>query len=195
MYAVINTGGKQYRVAAGEILRIEKLSGELGEKIKFNEVLLVSNASGENPTVAIGAPLLDGAVVEAQLLGQGRGEKLTIVKMKRRKQYRRVQGHRQELTEVLITRIQSGTGLDAELSSADIEKTSNAFHSRLKERGLPSTPKTLGSRKRMQNAERAERLEESTGVKAAPKSSPKKTVGAKKTVVKRSAKPAAKKAK
>ena len=100
MYAVIKTGGKQYRVSEGQKLRVEKLPGSAGDKITFGEVLLVS---GDTPT--IGQPLIKGASVAAEITAQARGEKLIVFKFKRRKNFRRKNGHRQLYTELKITGI------------------------------------------------------------------------------------------
>jgi large subunit ribosomal protein L21 len=100
MYAVIKTGGKQYRVAAGDKLRVEKLPGNVGDAVAFPEVLLVSG-----DTLSLGRPLVGGAKVEAKIIGQGLGEKITIFKFRRRKNYRRKSGHRQPFTAVEITSI------------------------------------------------------------------------------------------
>jgi len=101
MHAVIRTGGKQYRVAEGEVVRVEKLDVEAGSVVEFDEVLLISD--GEN--VEIGTPLLDGKVVAAEVQAQGRADKIDVIKFKRRKKYRRHQGHRQAYTELKITTI------------------------------------------------------------------------------------------
>jgi large subunit ribosomal protein L21 len=98
MFAVIQTGGKQYRVSQGDKLRVEKLVGDVGAKITFDKVLLVA---GE--TVKIGAPTIAGATVEGEITMQGRGPKIIVYKFKRRKNYRRKNGHRQPFTEVKIT--------------------------------------------------------------------------------------------
>jgi large subunit ribosomal protein L21 len=98
MYAVIKTGGKQYRVSAGDKLKIEKLDAEIGSEVTFDQVLMV----GEGADVKVGAPILAGASVKATVLNQGRGEKVHIFKMRRRKHYRKSQGHRQSFTEVQI---------------------------------------------------------------------------------------------
>jgi len=103
MYAVIKTGGKQYRVASGDKLHIEKLEGNPGDSIKFDQVLLVGG--GDDPKV--GQPVVAGASVEAKILSQDRGKKLIVFKMKRRKNYRRRQGHRQPYTRIEITGIKS----------------------------------------------------------------------------------------
>ena len=98
MYAVIKTGGKQYRVAAGEKLKIEQIPAEVGAEITLDQILMV----GEGETVKIGAPLVSGASVKATVLSQGRHKKVTIFKMRRRKHYQKQQGHRQNYTEILI---------------------------------------------------------------------------------------------
>lgn len=102
MYAVIVTGGKQYRVKAGQYLKLEKLFIEAGESVEFDKVLMV--AAGEND-VQVGAPYLKGCTVQAEVLRHGRGEKIRIIKMKRRKHHRKTLGHRQWFTEVKITAI------------------------------------------------------------------------------------------
>ena len=100
MYAVIKTGGKQYRVSEGQKLRVEKLAGQVGEKVTLGEVLLIG---GETPK--IGQPLVKGASVAAEITGQDRGKKIVVFKFRRRKNYRRKTGHRQQYTELKITGI------------------------------------------------------------------------------------------
>jgi large subunit ribosomal protein L21 len=102
MYAVVKTGGKQYRVAQGDTLQVEKLSGEKGAQVELGEVLLIGGDNG----VRIGQPFLSGAKVRAEVVTQGRGPKLTVYKFKRRKNYRRKQGHRQDFTLLKITGIE-----------------------------------------------------------------------------------------
>jgi len=101
MYAVIKSGGKQHRVEAGEILRLEKLEVSEGESVDFDEVMMI----GEGTDVEIGAPFVEGGKVTAEVLSHGKGTKVTIVKMRRRKHYRRQGGHRQLFTEVKIKEI------------------------------------------------------------------------------------------
>ncbi|MFB0936083.1 MAG: 50S ribosomal protein L21 [Propionivibrio sp.] len=98
MYAVIKTGGKQYRVAAGEKLKIEQIPAEVGAEVTLDQVLMV----GEGESVKIGAPLVTGAAVKATVLSQGRHDKVKIFKMRRRKHYQKHQGHRQNYTEIRI---------------------------------------------------------------------------------------------
>ncbi len=102
MYAVIRSGGKQYRVSQGGRLRVEKLEGEVGSSVTLDDVLMV----GEEGNVKIGAPCVDGARVTGTIIAQGRGAKLTIFKMKRRKGFRRKYGHRQDYTEIRVDQIQ-----------------------------------------------------------------------------------------
>ncbi len=102
MYAVIRTGGKQARVAPGESIRVEKLEGSVGDNVELAEVLLI----GGEGEPRVGTPLLAGAKVVGTITAQGRHPKITIFKMKRRKGYRRKNGHRQAYTEVRVDRIE-----------------------------------------------------------------------------------------
>ena len=113
MYAVIKTGGKQYRVSAGQKLKIEQIPADLGATITFNEVLAV----GQGADVVFGAPLVSGAKVDATVVSHGRGDKVTIFKMRRRKHYQRHGGHRQNYTEVFFSVIFGADG--KELAKAD----------------------------------------------------------------------------
>ena len=101
MYAVIRTGGKQYRVESGEKIRIEQILAEIGSELVIDQVLMV--ADGDN--ISMGKPLVDGATVKATVLEQGRHDKVRIFKMRRRKHYQKHQGHRQNYTEIQITGI------------------------------------------------------------------------------------------
>ncbi|HCS75403.1 MAG TPA: 50S ribosomal protein L21 [Clostridiales bacterium] len=101
MYAVIKTGGKQYKVQEGDIIRVEKLDVEEGSVVQFKDVLAVSNDEG----LRVGAPVVDGAVVEANVLNQGKAKKIIVFKYKAKKDYRKKQGHRQPYTQVQITKI------------------------------------------------------------------------------------------
>ena len=103
MYAVIKTGGKQYRVAEGQNLRVEKVAGEPGDKVTFDQVLMLG---GDEPKV--GKPTVAGAKVEAKIVAQDRAKKIIVFKFRRRKNYRRKQGHRQPYTELQITNISAG---------------------------------------------------------------------------------------
>jgi len=101
MYAVIKTGGKQYRVAAGEKLKIEQIPADVGAQIVLDQVLMV----GEGDAVKVGRPLVDGAKVSATVVAHGRHDKVKIFKMRRRKHYQKHQGHRQHFTEIQINEI------------------------------------------------------------------------------------------
>jgi large subunit ribosomal protein L21 len=101
MYAVIKTGGKQYRVSAGDKVKVEKLAADVGAEVTLAQVL----ALGEGESVKVGAPLVAGAAVKATVLQHGLGDKVKIFKLRRRKHYKKSQGHRQPYTEIEITGI------------------------------------------------------------------------------------------
>ena len=103
MYAVIKSGGKQYRVKEGDTIKVEKLTADEGTDIKISDVLLVSNGDD----VKVGTPTVKGATVSATVKSHGRGPKIRIIKLKRRKHYRRQAGHRQAYTELAITGIKA----------------------------------------------------------------------------------------
>ena len=100
-YAVIRTGGKQYRVEPGDVIRVESLDGDVGADVRFDEVLLRSTDDG----LAVGAPLVAGASVAGKIVGQGRARKILVYKKKRRKNYRRRAGHRQAVTTVQVVSV------------------------------------------------------------------------------------------
>ncbi len=102
MYAVIASGGKQYKVREGDILRVEKIAGDVGEAVSFDQVLML--ADGDN--VQVGTPVVDNALVSGHIVEQGKARKVLVFKYKRRKRYRRKQGHRQLFTAVRIDSIQ-----------------------------------------------------------------------------------------
>jgi large subunit ribosomal protein L21 len=118
MYAVIKTGGKQYRVAANDKILIEKLEGAAGDHVNFTNVLMVSNGG----TVDIGAPFLAGATVVGEIEKQARGPHIIIFKKRRRKHYRRRNGHRQDLTSVIITEILTGGAKPSGKAAVKAEK-------------------------------------------------------------------------
>lgn len=181
MYAVMVSGGKQHRVQPGDIIQVEKLEGAVGTAVKFDQVLFASKGEG---AVWIGQPTLSGAMVEAEVVGDGRDEKILIIKMKRRKQYRRTQGHRQYQTQLLITSVSNGAGESAKLSDEDKKKKLSTFHTHLTPKGLAFTPKTLGSRVRAKKAKLAggttAAAEKAAPAKAAAKPAAKKTAAKKK---------------
>lgn len=104
MYAIIKSGGKQYRVKAGEQVRVEALAAEVGATVSLEEVLLVGTGDG----VKVGAPMVSGAKVKATVVSHGRGDKVKIFKLRRRKHYQKTQGHRQSYTELRIDDIVQG---------------------------------------------------------------------------------------
>jgi large subunit ribosomal protein L21 len=114
MYAVIKTGGKQYRVQPDDILEIERLPGEAGDILEFDQVLMLSGESG----FEIGTPVVSGALVAAELVEQTRGDKIKIFKKKRRKHYRRTMGHRQDLSQIRITEILTGGAKPSKAAAA-----------------------------------------------------------------------------
>jgi large subunit ribosomal protein L21 len=103
MYAVVTSGGKQYKVEEGETLKVEKIPGDVGSSVKFDRVLMIADGD----TVSIGQPVLDDALVEGHIVEQGKSKKIIVFKYKRRKRYRRKQGHRQQYTAVKIDSIQA----------------------------------------------------------------------------------------
>ena len=106
MYAVIKTGGKQYRVEPSDKLRVDKLSGEPGEMVEIKDVLIV----GEGDKTQVGVPMLDGASVKLEVLEQTRNEKIVVFKKKRRQNYRRTHGHKQQMTVVRVAEIADADG-------------------------------------------------------------------------------------
>ena len=106
MYAVVKTGGKQYKVAAGQKFKVEQIAANIGQEIVLDQILAVSNGTD----LLIGAPLVPGAAIKATIVAQGRGEKVRIFKMRRRKHYQKRQGHRQNYTELFIAEIADGKG-------------------------------------------------------------------------------------
>jgi large subunit ribosomal protein L21 len=121
MYAVIRTGGKQYRVAPEDVLEIERISGEAGDTVEFGDVLMLGGDK-----VEVGAPLVSGATVAAELVEHLRGEKVIIFKKRRRQNYRRKQGHRQELSRVRITEILTGGAKPAKKAAAKADAAPKA---------------------------------------------------------------------
>ena len=115
MYAVFRTGGKQYRASTGERVRVERLNAEEGDSVEFDQVLLV----GEGSDVKVGSPLVADGCVTGVVTAQGRGKKVVVTKFKRRKNYKRIMGHRQHFTEVEITSIGPGADDGDDGSSVD----------------------------------------------------------------------------
>jgi len=115
MYAVVRTGGKQYKVAPGDVILVEKLDGEAGAEIKLDDILMVNDGT----TTVIGSPTVEGAAVTASIIEQGRGDKVLVFKKKRRQNYRRTKGHRQDLT---VLRILDVAGAGAKKAKAAAKK-------------------------------------------------------------------------
>jgi len=118
MYAVIKTGGKQYKVAAGDKLKVEKLAGDVGSKVVLDKILVLSDGEA----ITIGSPLVAGAKVNATVVSHGRGDKVMIFKFRRRKHYRKTQGHRQSYTEILISDINGKGAKEAVAPAAKASK-------------------------------------------------------------------------
>ena len=132
MLAVFKTGGKQYSVKAGQILKVEKLEGKKGDNISFKDVLAVS----ENAQNTIGAPLVDGAVVEAKILDQIRDKKIIVFKKRKRQNYRSTQGHRQYLTDLKIESISLG-GKKSATTKKEAETAETAKKAAPKKKAVP----------------------------------------------------------
>ncbi len=110
MYAVVHTGGKQYKVQEGQVLRFEKIPGDVGSAVTFDQILMFSDGNDVN----IGQPVIDGISVEGHIVEQGKAKKILVFKYKRRKRYRRKNGHRQQFTAVQIDRIKAGSSKPSE---------------------------------------------------------------------------------
>ncbi len=168
MYAVIKTGGKQYKVASGDVIRVEKLAGEAGERVAFDQVFMIGDEEG----ATVGTPLVEGASVSAEVLAQTRGDKILVFKKKRRKGYRRMAGHRQDLTVLRITEIQP---------------------SGAKKKAAPAPTETKPAKPAKAEAEKTPAQKPAAKKKAGPTPAEKKAKAAKKTAGKQQTKPAAKK--
>lgn len=118
MFAVVKTGGKQYRVAEGDVIKVEKLAGDVGKNITLDEVLMIGDEKG----VKVGEPLLKGASVTADVLEQKKDKKITVFKKKRRQNYRRKKGHRQEITVLRVTKIAATAAKKAPAKKAAAKK-------------------------------------------------------------------------
>jgi large subunit ribosomal protein L21 len=150
MYAVISTGGKQYKLNQGDTVDIERIDGEAGEKVTFDRVLCL----GEEENIEIGTPLLEGARVSATIVEQIKGEKITIFKFKRRKMYRRKKGHRQQYTRVLIDTIE-GSGAEKTAAKEAKAKGESTQAEASKKKAKPKTAsKKTASRSSKKKAEK-----------------------------------------
>ncbi len=180
MYAVFRTGGKQYRAAKGDVLRLEKIEGDEGASVSFDEVLLI----GEGSNIKVGNPLLTGSSVSGKVLRQGKSKKVPVVKFKRRQNYLRQGTHRQFFTEVEITGI---TGSSAKPPAGDKKKPAAAEKPAAKP---PSGDKKPPAGDKKKAAPKKAAPKKVAAKKAAPKKAAPKKAAAKKAATK---KPAAKK--
>jgi large subunit ribosomal protein L21 len=155
MFAVIKTGGKQYRVAAEDVLKIEKIAGDAGEIVEFNEVLMV----GEGADATIGAPFVDGALVTAEVVEQGRARKVIAFKKRRRQNSKRTRGHRQHLTTVRISEILTGGAKPSKKAAAKSRRRRRKTRRPKRRKKLkPSRPKRKPRRKPKPRPRRRQRL-------------------------------------
>lgn len=178
MYAIIQTGSKQYRASPGDVLQVEKLAGEIGSAVDFKEVLFVSQPKeGSDSQITLGTPTVSGASVSGKIVGQGRGEKLIVFKFKAAKGYRKKHGHRQEYTQVLITDVSGGAAGKASLSPAEVEAKTKSFFSTLAK--IEEQPKVRVNRAN-KRADKAAAAVNTDAPKAAKPSSAKKKTTAKK---------------
>ena len=151
MYAVVNSGGKQYNVQKGEILKVDKISGDVGNPVTFDRVLMFSD--GEN--VSIGQPLLDGVSVEGHIVEQGKARKIIVFKYKRRKRFRRKNGHRQEFTAVQIDSINAKGTKAAKAAEPKAEAKAEVTESETKK----AVAKETAAKKAAPKKEAAEKAE------------------------------------
>ena len=163
MYAVVNSGGKQYKVQQGEVLRVEKISGDVGSPVTFERVLMFSD--GEN--VRIGQPLLDSVAVEGHIVQQAKAKKIIVFKYKRRKRFRRKNGHRQEFTAVLIDSINAKDTKGPQAAEPKAEaKAEVKQREAVKEASKKAAAKETAAKKAAPKKETAKKAE---AKKAAPK--------------------------
>jgi large subunit ribosomal protein L21 len=190
MYAVIKTGGKQYKVAKNDVILVEKLPGEAGVGVELDEVLLVGDDKGQT----VGSPLVDGAHVAATVLEQTRGEKIIIFKKKRRQNYRRKAGHRQDLTALRITDIVTGGKKKAaKAAEPKAEEKKTAPKAAPKAEAKPAAPKAAEAKTAPKKAEAKPVEKKAAPKKAEAKPAAKKAPATKTEAKKASAKPAAEK--
>ena len=184
MFAVIKTGGKQYKVAPNDVLRVEKLAGEPGDLVEFGAVLAIGGEAG----VTLGAPLVEGAMVAAEVVEQGRADKIIVFKKKRRKNHRRRNGHRQHETVLRVTEILTdGKKPSKAASKAKVASKAKAEPAPEAEAApaAKAAPKKAAAKKAP--------AEKAPAKKAAPKKAAPQKAAAKKAPAKKAAKKAAKK--
>ena len=167
MYAVIKTGGKQYKVSKDDVISVEKLSDDAGKKIKLNEVLIISDKG--KPIV--GDPLIKGASVEAEIMDHSRAAKITVFKKKRRHNYRRKQGHKQNITNLKILSINSSQGKTKAANTEEKKTTTKAAPKKTTTK--KAAPKKVAPKKVATKSKKTEDKPKKSDKKA--KSEPKKT--------------------
>ena len=163
MYAVISTGGKQYRFEQGDLIEVEALKGAVGDQIVFDEVL----ALGDGETLQVGTPLVDGAQVLGTIVEQGKGRKVTVLKFKRRKMYRRKRGHRQLFTAVKIESIVSGK---TKAATAKKEESTKKSAAKTKAAATEKAPAKKAAKKPKAAEKKATPRKDAAGNKAAGES-------------------------
>ena len=176
MYAVFRSGGKQYRAAKGDVLRLEKIEGDEGATVKFDEVLLV----GEGSDIKVGSPILSGSTVSGKVLRQGKSRKVSVVKFKRRQNYLRQGSHRQFFTEVEITGITGGSAKKAAPKAEAAEKPAD-------KEAAPAAAKKPAKKKAAKKVAKKAAAKQTAHKAAAKKPAAKKTA-AKKASKKKAAK-------
>jgi len=177
MYAVVTSGGKQYKVEEGETLKVEKIPGDVGSSVKFDRVLMIADGD----TVSIGQPVLDDALVEGHIVEQGKSKKVIVFKYKRRKRYHRKHGHRQQYTAVKIDSIQAKAVTAGKKAEAETEAKKPA------DKKVEAKETATGVEAKKPEAPKA-------AVKKKAEKKPEATVEAKKKETKKAVKPKAKKA-
>jgi large subunit ribosomal protein L21 len=158
MYAVVNSGGKQYKVQQGQVLRVEKITGDVGNPVTFDRVLMFSD--GEN--ISIGQPALEDVAVEGHIVEQGKAKKIIVFKYKKRKRYRRTRGHRQEFTAVLIDSIKPKAKKSSETKDepeAEAKKPETEKAAPKKEEAKKAAPDKEASKKAETEATTAKKAE------------------------------------
>ena len=186
MYAVVTSGGKQYKVEEGETLKVEKIPGDVGSSVKFDRVLMIADGD----TVSIGQPVLDDALVEGHIVEQGKSKKIIVFKYKRRKRYRRKHGHRQQYTAVKIDSIQAKAETEAKKPAAEVEaKKSEAPKAEVKKKAAKK-PEVKAEAKKKETKKAVKPKAKKIETKPKAKKADTKKGAAKKTTAK---KPAAKK--
>ena len=171
MYAVVNSGGKQYKVQQGQILRVEKIPGDVGNPVTFERVLMYSD--GEN--ISIGQPALEDIAVEGQIVEQGKAKKIIVFKYKRRKRYRRKKGHRQEFTAVRIDSIKPkalGSSETKEEPKAEAKKPEAEKAALKKGEADKTEPQKVEAKKAVPQKETSEKAETKTATSSKAEAQP-----------------------